>query len=74
MFRNHLMHHLTYEQLTTEPAAALVEIQKFLGVEPEPLASFHTKQNTENLRDLIQNYDELKTAFASTSWSRFFEE
>ncbi|MBU1213247.1 MAG: sulfotransferase [Alphaproteobacteria bacterium] len=74
MFRDHPMHHVTYEQLTSEPEGALTKIQKFLGVEPRALASFHTKQNTESLRQLIQNYDELKSAFASTPWSRFFEE
>ncbi len=73
-FRNHDMIHVTYEQLAAEPQPTLNDIQKFLGVEPRNLSSFHTKQNPERLSVLIENYSELKAKFADTSWIKYFDD
>ena len=46
--------------------------QSFLGVEPQVLTVGLRKQNPDDLRALIENYDELREAFADTEYGEFF--
>ena len=73
-FSGHDMLDVSYEDLSADPAPVLSRIQSFLGVQPRNLSSFHSKQNPEQLSELIANYAELKAQFSGTPWQRFFED
>lgn len=60
---------ITYEELGEE--ARLVELQRFLGIEPEPLRSWFTRLRTRPLAETIENWDELAAVLAGTRYERF---
>jgi hypothetical protein len=52
----------------------LADVQRLLGLEPRPLIVSVRQQNPEPLRELIENYDELRGSFAGLPEAAFFEE
>ncbi len=50
------------------------KVQTFLGVKPQTVASLLKRQNPESVKELILNYEELKSAFKNTDYEIFFEE
>jgi hypothetical protein len=65
---------VTYEGLVDEPGATFRGITAFLELEYfEPRTNLQ-KLNPGRLPDLIENYLELRNAFADTSWFRYFED
>lgn len=72
-FRHHSFYKLTYEQLTTNFEEQIRHIQAFLGVASQPLEMSGIKKEIRPLREVIQNYDELKEGFSMTEWKTFFE-
>lgn len=50
----------------------MTQIQNFLYVKPNQLASPLKKQNKEDLSDLIENYIEFKNEFTIEQWQSFF--
>ncbi|WP_240732803.1 sulfotransferase domain-containing protein [Halioglobus maricola] len=66
--------HLTYEDIVSSPEDSSREISEFLGVEYEALSTKLKKQNPERLEVLIENFDQLKDAFADTESAIFFDE
>jgi len=73
-FKNHPMHSVYYEDLVNNPEATFGTITDFLDLHSVVPETKLKKQNTEKLRDLVKNYDELKLAFSKTEWESFFEE
>jgi LPS sulfotransferase NodH len=73
MFARHPKMIVVYEDLVVDGSGLWSDVQTFLGVEPMPLSLELQKQNPEPLAELIANYEELKSAFAATPWSAFFE-
>lgn len=65
----HPMLRFEYEQLGDE--AALVELQAFLGLRPEPLRSWYTKLRTVPLSATVENWDELASHLRGTRHDRF---
>ena len=63
-----------YEGLVKEPESEFERITGFLGLPLFPPKTFLRRQNPESLKDLIENYDELKADFSETEWSVFFED
>jgi hypothetical protein len=63
-----------YENLVAEQQAECDRILDFLGVCRRPLVTQIKKQRTRPLREVIENYHELKKHFAGTEWARFFDE
>ncbi|MFP3982435.1 MAG: sulfotransferase [Desulfurivibrionaceae bacterium] len=74
MFKNHSKISVYYENLVSDPEDTFAKITDFLDLHyVEPKTNLR-KQNPENLRDLVTNYDELKSAFSGTEWYSFFED
>jgi len=73
-FRFHRVLPLWYEDLDERPDSASKAAQAFLGLPPQPSRSRLVKQAAGGLRARIENYDELKRAFASEHARVFFEE
>lgn len=60
----------TYEALLADPAE-LPRIVAFLGVDPFAVQTKTLKMNSDNLRDLVENYDELAAALAGTEFAHY---
>jgi len=73
-FRSHRVLPLWYEDLEERPDSVSEAAQAFLGLPPQPTRSRLVKQAPAGLRAWIENYDELKKAFASEHAVVFFEE
>lgn len=65
---------VTYEDLATDPVMVSERVQRFLGVEPRATRSPLRRQNPEPIRELLENYEELREAFASTEWAPLFDD
>jgi hypothetical protein len=72
LFREHDKLSLFYEEILSARDDAFARAQSFLGVEPQVLTVGLRKQNPDDLRALIENYDELREAFADTEYGEFF--
>jgi LPS sulfotransferase NodH len=73
-FSTHPLMSVYYEDLVDDPEGTFGKITDFLGVHYVQPKTNLRKQNPERLRDLVINYDELKSAFSGTEWQSFFEE
>ena len=64
-----------YEELVADFDRVVTEAITFIGATQWDRAKVNLrKQNPEAMRDLILNYDELKSAFAKTPWRIYFDE
>ena len=65
---------LYYEALLVDEAAFLAPLYAFLGVQPRP-ASAKTKKNTsDDLRQVLVNFEELRAPYAGTPYAAMFDE
>lgn len=60
---------IDYEELGE--SARLDELQRFLGLEPEPLRSWFERLRTKPLPETVENWDELTAALTGTPHERF---
>jgi hypothetical protein len=60
---------IDYEDLGDE--RRLVDLQRFLGLEPEPLRSWFEKLRTRSLPETVSNWDELQSALNAAGYERF---
>jgi len=74
MFKNHPQVSVYYEDLVNDLEGTFGIITDFLGVPYIKPKTNLKKQNPESLRDLVTNYDDLKSAFYETEWQPYFEE
>jgi len=72
LFGEHDKLTLFYEEILSSRDEVFARAQSFLGVEPRTLTVDLKKQNPDDLRALIENYDQLREAFAGTEYSEFF--
>ncbi len=72
LFREHDKLSLFYEEMLSARDDVFARAQSFLGVEPQVLTVALTKQSPDDLRTILENYDELREAFAGTEYSEFF--
>lgn len=73
-FRSHPMLQISYEELVRDPGEVFAKLLTFLEV---PVSSPRTalrQQNSESLRELIGNYDQLKKHFVGSRWQPYFED
>ncbi|MCG6863124.1 MAG: hypothetical protein LJE70_17900 [Chromatiaceae bacterium] len=63
---------LSYEDLCADPGKVGDELLSFLGVGVEALHPAVAKLENRPLAVSIENYDELRRAFAATRWQSFF--
>ena len=73
-FANHPMIEIFYEDMADDLAGVVRNVTDFLGLAPcEPRTDFK-KQRTGSMKEVVANYDELKSRFAGTEWAPFFDE
>jgi hypothetical protein len=72
LFRDHDKMSVFYEEILSSRDEVFARAQSFLGVEPRTLTVDLRKQNPDDLRALIENYEELRKAFADTEYEEFF--
>lgn len=63
---------IDYEELGDE--ARLETLQRFLGLEPEPLRSWYTKLRNRPLRETVSNWDELVVALGDTRFAPYLHD
>ena len=73
-FRKHPLMSVYYEDLIDDTEAVFREVSDFLGVQYLPPKTNLRRQNPESINDLLENYDQLKSAFYGTEWQPFFDE
>jgi hypothetical protein len=69
---DHPTFRIDYEELGDE--RRLDELQRFLGLEPEPLRSWYERLRTRPLTDTVSNWGEVAAALAGTRHERFLDE
>jgi hypothetical protein len=73
LYKDHPMLDVTYRDLVERGDEAFGSVCDFLGVKRRRFSTTLQRQNPEPLRDLIENYDELREAFAGTPEEAFFD-
>jgi LPS sulfotransferase NodH len=66
--------YLEYEDLLLEQTATFERIFQFIGVESQKLGSKCVKHTNDNLREEIENFDELYSYYINTPYQAMFDE
>ncbi len=69
---DHPTFRIDYEELGEEER--LIELQRFLGLEPEALRSWYERLRTRSLAETVSNWDEVVRALRGTPHERFLTE
>ena len=73
LFKNHDMITIYYEDLASNREATFKKITEFLGIKYNKPKTPLKRQNYQEIKDLVTNYDEIRMAFQGTKWQSFFE-
>ncbi|NNC86882.1 MAG: hypothetical protein HKN82_00320 [Akkermansiaceae bacterium] len=65
---------LCYEDLLMKPGPSFERICEFLGVPPAGMQAQCKKNTSDDLREVVENFEELKAAFAGTPYEEMFDE
>lgn len=68
-FRKHPFYQVTYEKLVEDQATVMNGIFNFMEVPKRRTNSNLRKQNSEKIKDLVQNYEEFKSKLYNTEFS-----
>lgn len=71
-FANHQVFDVWYEELTAPNSQDLLKLQEFLGVTPVNIQPKTVKLNSNNLSDIIENYDQIREKLADTAYAGYF--
>jgi LPS sulfotransferase NodH len=63
-----------YEDMLQDRDAVFAGVFDFLNLRPWPVTSKTKKHTSDDLRDVIQNYDEVRAAFAGSDYENMFDE
>ncbi len=74
LFARHRGFSLSYEEMVARDPKKIAALQDFLGVSPRELTTTTKKLSNDNLRTAIANFDELRSYFAGSPFSKFFED
>lgn len=66
--------HLDYEDLLAEPTATFHQLLGFLGLPPAPIRGTTLKNTSDDLREVVTNFDELRARYAGTRYAPMFDE
>jgi LPS sulfotransferase NodH len=66
--------HLDYEDLLAEPDATFHRVLAFLGLPPSPIRGNTLKNTSDDLRDVVTNFDALRARYAGTRYEPMFDE
>lgn len=65
---------IVYEDLLTDKAATLQKVFSFLKVADKPVQEKTMKHTSDDLRDVILNFDELRGRYSGTPYAAMFDE
>lgn len=65
---------VTYEELLLNRDTVLQQIFAFLNVTPHPVKEKTMKHTKDDLREVIENFDELRARYAGTPYESMFDE
>jgi hypothetical protein len=74
LFAQHPGFRISYEEMITPGSEKLQALLDFMGVPRRELTTTTQKLGCDDLRKVIANFDELRTHFAASSYSKFFED
>jgi LPS sulfotransferase NodH len=66
--------HLDYEDLLAEPTETFHRLLAFLGLPPAPLQAATQKNTSDDLREVVTNFAELRARYAGTRYEPMFDE
>ena len=72
-FKNHRLFEIVYEDILAERNQQMAELQEFLGVKSKELKPKTLKINSDNLEDIVENYQELVMAIKETSYAQYLD-
>jgi LPS sulfotransferase NodH len=65
---------LYYEDLLRDEKRFLAEVLNFLGVEPKPVQGKTLKNTSDDLRQVVLNFDDLRSRYTGTPYHEMFSE
>jgi LPS sulfotransferase NodH len=74
LFGQHPGFHITYEDMITPGSEKLQCLLDFMGVPRRELTTTTQKLGCDDLRKVVANFDELRSHFAGSPYSKFFED
>lgn len=74
LFAGHRSFSLSYEEMVARHPKKMPALLNFLGVSPRELITTTKKLSNDNLRSAISNFNELRSYFAGSQFSKFFED
>jgi LPS sulfotransferase NodH len=74
LFAQHPSFSISYEEMVAGDAERIRALLDFMGVSPWKLTTATRRLGCDDLRRAIANFDELRTYFAGTPYSEFFEQ
>ena len=72
-FKNHKLFEIVYEDILANRSQQMAELQEFLGVQPKELEPKTLKINSDNLEDIVENYQELVMEIKETSYFQYLD-
>jgi hypothetical protein len=66
--------YLYYENLLVDQRETLEQVFSFLGVRSEPVQSGTCKNTSDDLREAVSNFDELRSRYVGTPYEQMFDE
>jgi len=63
---------LSFEEITRQFDTTMKNVQTFMGLDPISLEKAAAKRTITPYKDLVLNYEELKTYFTNTKWAKYF--
>ncbi len=66
--------HVDYEDLLAEPDATFAQVLGFLGIRVTPMTGATVKNTSDDLRDVIHNFDEVRSRYVDTIYEAMFDE
>ena len=65
---------IDYRDLMIDPPATLARVFEHIGVEPRPVAGSTLKNTSDDLRESVSNFDELRAPYVGTEYEAMFDE
>jgi LPS sulfotransferase NodH len=74
LFAPHPSFSISYEEMAAGDAQKMRALLDFMGVSPRELTTTTQRLGCDDLRQVIANFEELRTYFAGSLYSKFFEQ
>jgi hypothetical protein len=74
LFAQHPTFSVSYEEMVARDAEKIGALLDFMGVSPRELTTTTRRLGCNDLRQVIANFEELRTYFAGSPYSKFFEQ